>query len=567
MRSILPAVVAVALLSGGPAAVAQPPEPRPLAPTITTVPLDPPVKMPAGPVEDPDVLPAQYTAGPTGGGAAAAPYGFVPRPVADPPTPAVRIQVRVPADVPPGDDLKYVITVRNTSAADAHRVQVRNPMVEGILQKMKAEPLEDQPKGTGPVTPLAPATQAVRELVWSFGTLKPGESKTIELVLRPKPDAGEVRNFAYVRFEHGEAVTTKVRKPAVKVTKSAPKSVLRDQPYNVRVVVENTGKVPTADLRLTENVPAAAEVEAVTTGGERAKDRPQWVWPVGSLLPGQRKVFEYRLTPRQVPEAVTTSNVATAGTPAGKAVLETAESRTAVLVAGLSVKLRQVSPDGIVGPGETARYEITVKNSGTVPTTNVRVSGTLPADCKPTMKTDGGQVYRDQIVWTVPKLDPDEAHTFRFALRAATTGKRNVAAAASDARGTKAQNDLVTVFQAAAALVWETVPEPSSLAVGRRGTLTVRVRNNGGEAAKNVRLEVELPDVVRMVEATPKQTPGGRRVSFPAEGVPAGSERTYTITYEATHPAQAYFRMWLTADSLGDKPLETQKSVEITGGG
>ena len=37
------------------------------------------------------------------------------KPVADPPAPVVRIQVRVPADSPPGDDIKYLITIQNTS--------------------------------------------------------------------------------------------------------------------------------------------------------------------------------------------------------------------------------------------------------------------------------------------------------------------------------------------------------------------------------------------------------------------------------------------------------------------
>src|SRR5262245_25717012 len=72
--------------------------------------------------EEPDVQPAQFTV----------PGATTPAPatrlVADPPTPVVRIQVRVAADSPPGDDIKYQIIVQNTSMADAHAVTVRNPI-------------------------------------------------------------------------------------------------------------------------------------------------------------------------------------------------------------------------------------------------------------------------------------------------------------------------------------------------------------------------------------------------------------------------------------------------------
>ena len=41
----------------------------------------------------------------------------------------------------------------------------------------------------------------------------------------------------------------------------------------------------------------------------------------------------------------------------------------------------------------------------------------------------------------------------------------------------------------------------------------------------------------------------------------------YTITYEAQQSAQAWFQVKMTADALGDRPMQTEKAVEITGGG
>ena len=492
-------------------------------------------------IDDPNVEPAQYTRPVSTTGTA--------RPVADPPSPVVRIQVRVPADSPPDDDIKYVITVQNTSQADAHQVMVRNPLPEGS-SPVRAEPRWDDKE----------FAQNPKQLVWFLGTLKPGQSKNIELVLKPKPGASEVKNLAYVRFEHGEAVTTKINRPTLKVSKTAPKQSIRDEAYTVRVTVENAGKVPAEAVRVVEMVEKSSEVEAMTTGGKRTNPAEnQWAWEFAKLMPGERKTIEYRVTPRQAKESLTLTV-----TEAGKGVLEKAETRTQVLVPGLTVKL--AGPTGVVGPGESAKYEITVRNTGTLPSTNVQVVGTLPADCKPTMKTEGGQVYRDQITWAVPRLEPDEARTFRFAIKASTTGRRAVVASAQDARKMRAADELATLFQGTAALVWESKPDPAALAVGRQGTFTVRVKNEGGEAARNVRVEVDVPPEANVVQTTPAVRPTGRVVVFAAESIPAYGEALYTVTFKAEQSGQAWFRIKMTGEPLGDNPMRTEKAVEITGG-
>ena len=199
----------------------------------------------------------------------------------------------MPADSPPGDELKYVITVHNTSTADAHSVTVRNPLPEGATA-VKAEPDWDR---TNPNP---------KQLVWKFGTLAPGKSKTIELTLRPNAKAAEIRNLAYVSFEHGQAVTTRLNKPAVKVTKVAPKQTVRDEPFTVRIAVDNTGKVPAENVRVVENLPPTAEVEPITKGAKRTDKRDARPAPMLSsgcgdcqTHAGERKVIEYRVTPRE----------------------------------------------------------------------------------------------------------------------------------------------------------------------------------------------------------------------------------------------------------------------------
>lgn len=480
-------------------------------------------------------------------GATARPGADVP----DPPHPIVTIRVRVPADAAPGDDIKYVIAVRNVSTADAHSVTVRNPLAAEVETVVKADPEYDKAQST-----------PNKQLVWSLGTLKGGAARTIELTLRHKEGASELKNLAYVKFEHGESVTTKIAKPTIKVTKTAPKQTVRDEAFTVRLLVENTGRVPTEGVHVVENLPASAEFEAITAGAKRVQQPAgqQWVWEIAKLQPGERKVIEYRVTPREAKDVFTTTNVSGQRLVADKP----AEGRTQVLVPGLEVKL--AGPTGVVAAGESARYEIVVRNTGTLASNNVRVTGTIPADCKPTMKTDGGQIYRDSIVWQLSRLEPGEAQSFRFAMKANTTGRRVVVASAADARGLKASQELAAVFAGTAALVWETKFDPLTVQVGRQGTFTVKVKNNGGEAARGVRLRIEVPDAVSVVQVTPQTRVENHVLAFAAEEIPAYGEKLYTLTFEGKKADQAWFKVSLAADCLGDRPMTTEKMVNVIGG-
>jgi uncharacterized repeat protein (TIGR01451 family) len=337
---------------------------------------------------------------------------------------------------------------------------------------------------------------------------------------------------------------------------------VRDETYTVRVLIENTGKVAAEGVRVVENVPASAEVEAITVGGKKLAqpEGQQWLWEIAKLQPGERKVIEYRVTPREAKDVFTLTSVSGQRLVADKP----AEARTQVLVPGLEVKL--TGPTGVVNAGESAKYEIVVRNTGTLPSASVKVTGTIPADCKPTMKTDGGQLFRDSIVWQVPRLEPGEGQSFRFAIKASTTGRRVVVASATDARGTKAGQELATVFAGTAALVWETKFDTHTVQVGKQGVFTVKVKNNGGEAARNVRVQIDVPDAVTVVQVTPKTQINGAAVLFGSASIPAYAEETYTLTFQGAKADQAWFKVRMAADCLGDRPMQTEKLVEVIGG-
>ncbi|MGL6096407.1 MAG: hypothetical protein ACRC7O_11500 [Fimbriiglobus sp.] len=506
------------------------------------------------PITDPNVIPAQFAqpiAGVPGNGI---PAGLVP----DPPTPMVRVQVRVPSATGPGKELPYKIVVTNTSGADAFRVRLRNPIPEGVATATKVDPPADNfdhKKGT----------LVQKEVIWTVGTLRPGESKTYELVLKPAPDAKEVRNQAYVQFEHGQAVVTKIDKPKLAVRKAAPKQATAFDTIPVRVEVTNTGSVAIPGVQLVEDVSRGFEF-APDADGEKGTTPGQRVWNLGTLRPGEVRVVPYRLTARGPGELLAQSAVKSPDAPDA----ERAESTTKVLSAALTLDLK--GPPA-TEPGEPALYEAVVTNTGTLPLSDVRVTAAIPEDCTVSKMTNGGQRTRDRVSWAVPDqadgpLKPGQSYTVRFALRAGVSGKRTVRVTADAGRGVEQVREAVTTFQGSAVLSWRANADPLTVPVGSQGLLTIRVNNSGNEAAKNTRLRVELPPGVQVKEASPRPFQAARgELIFDSVTIPANGVETFTLTFRPDTPGPAMFRLKLAADALGEQPLVRSQEVHVTGRG
>lgn len=507
---------------------------------------------PLGPVEPltvttppPEIEPAQYVrpAGAPGIGPALT-AGLDA--VVDPAVPVVKIQVRIPKDAPPGTPVKCQIYVTNSSPADAFEVRVRVPGKGLNAQVTAASPKADAaPAGGG-------------EAVWTFGKLKANTQEKIELTLTPTAGAESIHLRAYVRFEYGEQVETKISPPKIVIEKTAPKEAAVGEPIPVRVVVRNTGTVPLKNVRVVEQVSAGFEY-ADNTDGEKTKEPGQREWRFDILRPGEARAVAYQLTAK-APATLTAQTVVAGaeGTQVHKDV------KTDVRTPGLKVDL---SAPRAVNAGESGLFRMTVASSGTMSLQNVRLVAAFPTDCTVTKMTEGGKQFRDQVVWTIPKLAPGDApKEFRVWLTAPTPGRKTVRATATDTRGTTHTTSGETVFQGMADLVWETIPDPARVGVGNFGSFTVKVKNIGSEAARNTVVRVKLPPEVKVTEMSPKYNLGGDEVAFLAVTIPAGKSETYTITFRGAKAGQATFEASLASDALGEKPLRAEKAVTITSG-
>ena len=350
----------------------------------------------------------------------------------DPPTPAVSIQVRVPATVLAGKELEYRICVKNCSNAEAHHVLVRNTL----------------PEGTTFVRSTPEANLKGRELTWDFRSLAPQQTQNVTLVLLPDGSV-PVKNFARVQFEHGQCVTTEITRPKLVVIKSGPAEANLNDALSYRLEVRNTGSAPATAVVLRDQLPEGLEA----VGG-----RDGLTWDLGTLAPGQNVVKEYQALARKTGSLC---NKATA-TAAGGIV---AEAQSCVRVGEARLQLELKGPDkGMVN--RPASYQLTVSNPGTAPLSNVVIEDALPAKAALVSVSDGGRQVGTQVQWQLGRLGVNERRTVQLVLNVTEAGEVVNRATASAEHFDKVPAEAKATFEGITGLTAEVVVKNNPLEVG-----------------------------------------------------------------------------------------------------
>jgi uncharacterized repeat protein (TIGR01451 family) len=391
----------------------------------------------------------------------------------DPPTPIVKVRVRVPACAAAGQELEYRIVVENCAPAAAHHVLVRNPLpANARLVRASPEPTTTRP-----------------ELQWKLGTLPGGACREIILVLAPTGPT-DLTNCTRVQFEHGQCVTTriaglapgeKIGKPPIRppvvveggraklaLTMSGPDRQYLDQPAQYFITVTNTGSDPAQNVMITNILPEKTTFVKAGQDGKFVDNQTAWL--LGTLAPGASRTVEIVLRAR---EAGKICNQATVVADGGLK----ASAEACTVFTGLSALTLDLSDrdDPMPVGGETS-YLITVLNQGSVPLTGIRLKAIIPpamvltrakgpVDHKLGDKTpDGSQVLLFEPLGRLEAGGKGDFEVFVKALRPGTVRFKMELTADQLTRGPVHREESTTIYS-------ENGPAPPAGPQTRRKTL------------------------------------------------------------------------------------------------
>jgi len=266
--------------------------------------------------------------------------------------PQLAIEHSAPPKVLIGEPLTIGITVSNPGTGPATGVMIE----------------EDVPDGLSHV--------AGSQLEYEVGTLRPGESKRLELSLRAEK-AGILQNRIKVRGEASLAAQhvaqIEVIAPQLQVAVEGPKLKFLERQATYVVQIANPGTAAARDVELAALLPRGMKFVSADQQGQYDPSQHAVFWSLAELPPMQKG--SVKLTTLAVE-------------PGDQKLM--AEGRAALNLSAAAEQIVRIEQapelvhtvkdlDEVIEVGSETTYEIRVMNQGTKAATNVRVTAIMPA--------------------------------------------------------------------------------------------------------------------------------------------------------------------------------------------
>jgi uncharacterized repeat protein (TIGR01451 family) len=312
--------------------------------------------------------------------------------------PLLTIEHTAPEKLLIGESLSMVITVTNPGTGAATGVVIEEDVPQGLLHV------------------------AGSELEYEVGTLRPGESKRLELTLKADK-AGLIKNTIVVRGDGNLAaqhqINIEVIAPQLQVGVVGPKKRFLERPATYTVSVSNPGTATARDVELVAYLPRGMKFVETDAHGTYDAQQHAVFWSLEELPASKAGNVKLTAVPLETGDQKLRIE--------GRADLGLTTAFEQVVSVDAAAELIHTIADlsDPIEVGSETTYEVKVVNVGTKSATNIRIAALLPPELKalsgegPTRAAnDGSRVIFEPLA----RLNPQEEAVFRIQAQAQKAG-------------------------------------------------------------------------------------------------------------------------------------------------
>jgi uncharacterized repeat protein (TIGR01451 family) len=316
--------------------------------------------------------------------------------------PALVIDCPPPEPVRIGGDVEVTLTVSNRGSGTATGVVLEAFLPETVSHRAGAE------------------------LEFDVGQLRPGDSKTIELVLGTRsPGRAPARFVARADggIEIDQPLPLPVTAPTLEVTIDMPARRFLQRPATCTISMVNAGTASARAVELAAQLPAGVKFVRANHAGWHDERTNRVLWNLEELPAGETGTVEVVVMPVQAGGQRITAAARSNDGPSDQAI-------HVCQVEGLAALAFQVadSEDPIEVEGVT-EYVIRVANEGTKAASGVRLAATLVGDLEPVEAEGPGRHRVENLAIAfepLAKLGPGEEAVYKIRARGRRAGHQRV---------------------------------------------------------------------------------------------------------------------------------------------
>jgi len=267
---------------------------------------------------------------------------------------------------------------------------------------------------------------AGRELEFDVGQLRPGESRTIDLVLGSTGPGVHMARFAARadgRLEVEQPIRIEVTAPTLELSAEMPSRRYLQRPATCVLSMVNAGTAPARAVELVAQLPPGMKFVRANHAGWYEERFHRVLWNLEELPPGERGTVEMVLMPVDLgPQKI----VAAARSSDGPS----DQAAHTVEVEGLAALFFEVTDsEDPIEVGGVTEYIVRIANQGTKAASGVRLTATLLGDLEP-VDAKGPAAHRVENLTVVfdplARLAPTEEVVFRVRVRGRREGDQRM---------------------------------------------------------------------------------------------------------------------------------------------
>jgi uncharacterized repeat protein (TIGR01451 family) len=299
------------------------------------------------------------------------------------------------------DDVFLSFRVTNPGSAATPPVRLTQPIPEGVtVEGQQGQQVQLQ------LDPIAPGESVERRLALDFEGALTFQGEALA-------EAGDLSARAPLPV-------VLVMKPTVGFEVNGPSRTYLGRPVTYGIEVLNPGPAPAFDVSVRPELPGGDRLEVAGANVEEEDGAYQ----LGDLKPGEVRTFSVTLEPREAGTFAATFAVE-------GYCLEALQRRVETEVVGVAaLRLETIDLTDPVAVGETAVYEVQVKNQGSAEDLDIRLQATLPPQLRFLDGSGDTAVHgqgQDVQFEPVARLAPGDVMTWRVRAKVLQPGQARLA--------------------------------------------------------------------------------------------------------------------------------------------